>query len=649
MCGIAGAVGSLDAEVIEGVRRASLHERHRGPDADGFFQSAEHGPGVALAHRRLAIIDLSADGVQPMSDAEGRAVIVFNGEIYNYRELRTQLAAAGARFRSQSDTEVLLQAYLHWGDGCLERLNGMFAFAIWDARRRRVLIARDRLGIKPVYVARVSRPDGDAVLFASELRALLATGLVERRLDPVALQTYLWHGFVAGPQALARGVRRLEPGTAMEIELDPARSREWRFWRLPAWRERAAEAAELGETLEDAVRVRLVADVPLGVFLSGGIDSSAVTALAARSAPGRLRTFNVGFDEAAFDESQYARAVAELVGAEHTEVRLSQDSFVDRLDDAIGSLDQPSFDAINTYFVSRAVREAGITVALAGTGGDELFGGYPSFTDLPRLARASRLARWLPARLVRATADTIVRFKLGPPGAIEPQVRWGKLPDALAQGGRLADLYQLACALFTPGFLRGLAPALDWGRTHAGLAPEHAAALADAVSGSPALHGVSTLELASFVGERLLPDTDAASMAVALEVRVPLLDHRVVERLAATPLRRRFEPLGRKQLLRDLGLRGLPPELFERKKRGFELPMHAWMTGASASPVGRRLHARVDAAFADRDACEAAGLSANTVASLWRAFLQNDPGVYWSRPWSLFVLLDWCRRERMSL
>ena len=205
MCGIAGAVGTIDAAVLHGVRQASLREKHRGPDAEGFWASAESGPGVAFAHRRLAIIDLSEDGVQPMSDAGGNAVIVYNGEIYNYRALRAELEALGVAFKSQSDTEVLLQAYLVWGDACLERLVGMFAFALFDRRRRRVLFARDRLGIKPLYIARVQRPGGAVVLFASELRALLASDLVERRLDPQALETYLWHGFVAGPQALEIG------------------------------------------------------------------------------------------------------------------------------------------------------------------------------------------------------------------------------------------------------------------------------------------------------------------------------------------------------------------------------------------------------------------------------------------------------------
>jgi asparagine synthase (glutamine-hydrolysing) len=642
MCGIAGAVGPLDAEVQQALARAHARQAHRGPDAEGVWSSAPDGLGVAFAHRRLAIIDLSPDGVQPMRDPRSGAVIVFNGEIYNFAELRKDLVAAGACFRSRSDTEVLLQAWVHWGRDCLARLRGMFAFAVWDPRTRRVAFARDRLGIKPLYLARVRRAAGELVVFASELRALLATGLVPRRLDETALQTFLWHGFVAGPQALVAGVQRLEPGAWLELALEPGlREQAGRFWSLPGASTPGGDTDALRAELSEAVKLRLVSDVPLGVFLSGGVDSSAVTALAAKSGAASVRTFNVSFAEARFDESVHARAVAERLGTDHTEVRLGPRDFAARLDAALGAIDQPTFDAINTYVVSRAVREAGITVALAGTGGDELFGGYASFREVPLLARLSRLAGRLPRWAVAAGARLAARALAGRPGAAPPQVRFAKLPDLLAQDGRLVDLYQLSYALFTPAFLSELSPDLDWTRTRSGLAPERAAALDAAVAGSPALHAISTLELASFIGERLLPDTDAASMAVALEVRVPLLDHRVVERVAAVDPARRFEPLGRKRLLRELALDGVDPALFERPKQGFVLPIEDWMRQALGTRVGEVL--------GDAEACRSVGLAPDAVGRLWRGFRERAPGIYWSRPWALFVLLDWCRREGVSL
>lgn len=639
MCGIAGAIGLLDADVLGAVRRANDAQSHRGPDADGFWASADAGPGVALAHRRLAIIDLSADGVQPMHDAATGVVIVYNGEVYNYRELRRELEAAGAAFHTKTDTEVVIQAYLRWGAASLERLRGMFAFALYDPRERRVLLARDRLGVKPLYTARVRRPGGEVLLFASELRALLATDLAPRRLDPLGLQTYLWHGFPVGPGTLIRGVDRLDAGTSLAIDVDGLRETRKRWWSLPAARPPSGDVEELRAELDAAVGMRLIADVPLGVFLSGGIDSSAITALAARRSGQAIQTFSVGFEESQYDESEYARAVARGLDTKHVAIQLSQASFTNRLGDALGALDQPSFDAINTYFVSRAVREAGITVALAGTGGDELFGGYSSFAEVPKLARIARSAGIAPRALLDLVGAAATRAAFGSGGA--PQVRWAKLADMLATRGNLLDLYQLSYGLFVPAFLRDLAPGLDWSQTRAGLPLSRARELDAAIAGSPPLHAISMLELASFTGERLLPDTDATSMAVALEVRVPLLDHRVVETLAGVDPQRRFEPLGRKQLLRDLALNTLDPTLFDRKKQGFELPIGGW--------IREELRDEVDAAFADRGACAAAGLDANSVAKLWSAYKSGAPGIYWSRPWSLFVLLWWCRRYGVSL
>ena len=643
MCGIAGAIGALDASVIGAVRRASDAEAHRGPDADGFWTSnGDSGPGVALAHRRLAILDLSADGTQPMHDPKSGVVIVYNGEVYNFAALRRELEAGGASFRSKTDTEVLIHAYVQWGPAFVSRLRGMFGFALYDPRTRRLLIARDRMGIKPVYVARLRRPAGDVVLFASELRALLATDLVERRLDPIGLQTQLWHGFPVGPGTLVRGVRRLEAATSLTIDLDDdLRETSHRYWTLPDASSGSSDVSELREELEAAVQMRLVADVPLGIFLSGGMDSSAISALAMRSGEHAIRTFNVGFEESRYDESQHARALARALGTRHQEIRLSQASFTEGLGDALGSLDQPTFDAINTYFVSRAVREAGITVALAGTGGDELFGGYASFREMPRLALLARAARVLPPAARRAIGAAITRGAFGRAGEVAPQMAWAKLGDMLGVRGRLLDLYQLSYALFLPGFLRQLAPELDWRQTRAGLPLERADDLEAAISGNPTLHAVSMLELASFIGERLLPDTDAASMAVSLEVRVPLLDHRVVETIANVESARRFAPLGRKQLLRDLALCDLDPKLFDRPKQGFELPIGGW--------IREELHDEIDALLTDRAACACVGLDGDAVARLWRAYVAGAPGLYWSRPWSLFVMLWWCRRYGVTI
>jgi asparagine synthase (glutamine-hydrolysing) len=642
MCGIAGAVGAIDPGVEAAVRAMSDAEAHRGPDDSGFFRS-EGTPGVALGFRRLAIIDLSADGHQPMVDQRERNAVVFNGEIYNYAELRRELSADGADFRSKGDTEVLLKAYGRWGMGALGRLRGMFAFAIYDPRRREVLLARDRLGIKPLYYASIQRPGGPVLLFASELRALLATGLLPRQLDPRGLATYMWNGFVVGPATAVRGVSLLAPGAALRLALDAPVARPEKYWSLAprAPLPRPEALALMQEALGTAARQHLISDVPLGVFLSGGVDSSAVTALAVRAGGQRIKTFHVGFAEAGFDESAYARRVADALGTEHMELQLTQERFQRDLGAALTSLDQPTFDAINTYFVSRLVREAGFTVALAGTGGDELFGGYSSFRDLPRGRRAGRAARFLPQAALAALARLVRRWKTGAAGEVPPQTRWGKLADLFATRGGEVGLYQVSYGLYTQEFLAELSDDATSALAPRGLSPERAEELAAMIRGATPLSAVGLLELSLFIGERLLRDTDAASMASSLEVRVPLLDHEVVEAAQAVPDEARFSPLGRKQLLKDLAMPDLDQTIFDRPKAGFVLPIELWAKD--------RLAGEIDALFADRALVESVGLRAPALGRLWRAFRAGAPGIYWSRIWAPFVLLHWCRQHRMGL
>jgi asparagine synthase (glutamine-hydrolysing) len=643
MCGIAGAVGSINEEVRQAVERMGLAQAHRGPDGAGFWTTpaTSTGLGAVLAHRRLAIIDLTQGAAQPMRDRSCGNVLVFNGEIYNYREIRRELEASGRSFETQSDTEVLLQAYGAWGAAAIDRLRGMFAFAVWDAVKRELLLVRDRLGVKPLYIATAQRGGGRLLLFASELRALLASNLVERRLSSLGVMSYLWNGFVPGPDTIIRGIELLEPGTLHRYDEIGKLLESRRYWKLPHAGRGKTEVEALRTELARAVELRLVSDVPLGIFLSGGVDSSVVANLAVRAASGPIRTFNVTFEEIEYDESPHARAVAAAIGAEHHEICLTQRRFRDHLHDALACLDQPSFDAINTYFVSRAVREAGVTVALAGTGGDEVFGGYRSFSDLPLAERWSRRLKAVPEPMLRAVAHIAVRMRFGPEGDVPPQTRWAKIGDALAARGRLLELYQVAYSLFSREFLGKLAASQLNASPVNGLPRRRAEELAAAVDGEPVLHAISLLELSCFVGDRLLRDTDTASMAVSLEARVPLLDHRVIETAAGIVPSRRFEPVGRKALLRELGLVGLEPALFERPKSGFVLPIDRWCR----SELGGEL----DAVFRDAATCESAGLNGATVMRVWQAFQRGDPGLYWSRVWALFAFLVWCRAHRVQL
>lgn len=630
--------------------RAHRAQLHRGPDDDGVYESRDRS--VTFLHRRLSILDLSPLGKQPMVHARAGHVICFNGEIYNYRALKDELVRLGASFRGHSDTEVVLEAYTRWGEGMLERLRGMFALAIHDAKTGRVLLARDRLGIKPLYYSFVSTAAGTTLVFASEVRALLASGLVRREIDPVALESFLWNGVVATPRTIVKGVSLLGEGEKLLVENDGRLVAHDRYWTFPRHRPLEGATAQTESVrrakavLEETVAQHIVSDVPLGVFLSGGIDSSALAALAAKASKGPVRTFNVSFDEARYDESPYAKAVAKAIGTEHVDVRLTEARFQAQLGDALAAIDQPTFDGVNSYFVSRAVREAGVTVALAGTGGDELFGGYSSFRDVPRARRFPTLD-FLPTRLqrslYRAAGELLSsdRSNVLDADEVRPQTRFGKLEDLAAARGGLYEAYQVSYSLFTRSFMQELAKsppsdALDWG-----LPKERAEVLRGRIADEPDLMAISSLELGCFLGERLLRDTDWASMAVSLEVRVPLLDHVFVEALAEVPLERRYRPLGKKQLLRDLALSHLPPSLFEREKRGFELPLGLW--------IRRTLARELESTLTDVVLAHRIGLNGEAVARVYRAYRDGAKGLYWSRVWALYVLMQWCRTHGLEL
>jgi len=669
MCGIAGAVRSIpdgneassrprSEKLVGFVKRISEAQFHRGPDGSGLWQSS--GQEVVFGHRRLAILDLSEAGAQPMVDGDSGCAITFNGEIYNFRELRRDLEALGEIFHSSSDTEVILKAYKRWGIDAVERFRGIFALALWDPRWRAVHLVRDPMGIKPLYWTAVRDGDTDeeVVLFASEVRAILASGAVPRRLEPAAVASYLWHGFVVGPGTIVEGVHLLPAASILTFEAgDGTRrqnSRKMRqYWHLPSSADRKTTVADLRDQLLATVRMQLVSDVPLGVFLSGGVDSSAVAALASEVVPGAVHTFTIGFELAAYDETRYAKQVAEAIRSQHTSIVLTEQSFQEQLPDAFTAIDQPTFDGINTYFVSRAARGAGMTVALAGTGGDELFGGYPSYVDIPRALRAGA---WLPFAdaggvgkrvfdgTVKLSASLVDRlfwdvFKVAP-----PQTRWGKLADVARAARDTLSLYQVSYALFTRDTQAVLAANVvrqAQQQQQYGLPSQVAGAWRQRIQGSELLHAISVLELSSFIGERLLRDTDAASMAVALEVRVPLLDHVLAETVAGIDPARRFSPALKKQLLRDVALASLDPAIFDRPKSGFVLPIDRW--------ARQRLQPQMQAAFGDAALARRVGLRDETLRTLWRSFADGRPGLYWSRVWAIYVLLSWCQIHDVSL
>ena len=645
MCGIAGLIGRLTPAHHDALGRMNAALSHRGPDGAGVWSSPpdERGVGCLLGHRRLAILDLSGAADQPMVDTTfGTRAIVFNGEIYNFRDLRAELEGDGERFTSSGDTAVMLRLLARDGPAAVRRLRGMFAFALWDQQARRLTLARDPLGIKPLYVCHNPDPHGAwSVVFASEVRALLASGLLPSpRLDRGAVASILWNGFVAGQTTVVAGVESLGPGERWDYAVHGAAATpaKTRFWSLPAPGEGApATADEVRGVVADSVARHLISDVPIGVFLSGGIDSSAVAALAQRASSGPVPTFTLSFEEAAYDEGGAARAVAAAIGTEHREIRLTEQGFASALDVAVDTIDQPTFDGLNSYYISKAVRDAGLTVALVGTGGDELFGGYPTFRAVPSLRRWAARTSMTPLALRVAAARVASRVLAGGSGATPPQTRWAKLPDMVRAGGDLLGLYQLAYALFLPSFQASLLGGpVDAGLRH-GMPAAFADRLDGEIRGRSDVAAVAALEQRLFLGERLLRDTDAASMAVSLETRLPLVDHTVVDAVYRLPDAVRFDPLGRKGLLRRIGLDGLDPALFERPKRGFVLPFDTW--------IRRSLGTAMDSTMRDPAAAAMVGLDTQVVTRLWQAYQDGAPGLYWSRVWILYVLMRWCERH----
>jgi asparagine synthase (glutamine-hydrolysing) len=647
MCGIAGILGEVSADNRRALIRMTDAIAHRGPDGAGFWTSSadRDGHGCMLGHRRLAILDLSHAADQPMTDriAQRTHTVVFNGEIYNFKDLRRDLQSRGHSFASTGDTTVLLRLMATEGPDAVRRLRGMFAFAVWDDDARRLVLARDPLGIKPLYGCRNPDPEGAwSFMFSSEVRSILASGLLWRpRLDRRALASVVWNGFVVGPATAVEGVESLNPGEVRVVASRGAVTCRERYWRMPsAGTTNETREADLGEALAESVKLHLTSDVPVGVFLSGGIDSSAVVHLAQQTSDTPVHTFTLGFEEREYDEGVFASRIARAIGTRHHEVVLTEQRFAADLDKAVDTLDQPSFDGLNSYFIAKAVRDAGIKVALVGTGGDELFGGYSSFRDLPALLRWHRRSHAVPAPLKLLGARLASALLSRAHGSsMPPQTRWAKLPAIVNAGGRLIDLYQLAYALFLPDFQRDLLLDHDPVLMRSGITKELTETLGDEIAGHSPLAAISVLEQRMFLGERLLRDSDAASMGVSIETRLPLVDSVLANVASRLTDRERYAPLGRKMLLRRVGLAGLDPALFDRPKSGFVLPFDRW--------IRRSLGNTMDATMRDAALARAVGLNGDAVRRLWLAFQNGARGLYWSRIWALYMLIRWCHRHRV--
>ena len=645
MCGIAGAAGKLTNSSREAVERMARAMVHRGPDGGGFWET--HSPNedysVVFAHRRLSILDLSDSGAQPMVDLLTGNSIIFNGEIYNFREIRLDLEKKGVEFHSKSDTEVILYAFRTWGAESFSRLRGMFAFALFERSSSRLYLVRDRLGVKPLYYSVQESNGKRAIYFSSEVRALLKSSIIKGKLDPISIQSFIKYGFVHGPRTIVDEVRLLPPASFFCLNLsetiDVTPVTYWQLPSQPKHRQHNIDKAE--EVLRESVKLRLVSDVPVGVFLSGGTDSSAIAAVAAQVATGPIKTFTLGFEDAAYDESNYAEKISRVLGTEHTTITLSQESFTDDVDAGLASLDQPSFDALNTFFISKAVRQSGLKVALAGTGGDELFGGYRSFSILPKIQRMNKVIPRIVRDGISSVCTSAIRSVFS--GKAPPSQGFAKISDILAAGSDLARLYECFYSLFTRDFLSQLFSE-SGSSSAAGLASSFEPLIDMNVIGneSNALHSISNLELSHFLGQRLLRDIDTTSMSVGLEVREPLLDHVLLQEIASLDDSIRFKPIGHKSLLRHVASRsGLQESWLKQKKTGFEMPIGAWLRDEYKE--------RVRAALLDAARVKRVGLCPKATAKLCEAFFSKHRNVYWSRPWAVFVLIDWAERQGLSV
>jgi asparagine synthase (glutamine-hydrolysing) len=625
MCGIAGVLYADEARAVDPavLRAMGQSIAHRGPDAEGFLSD----PGLGLVHRRLSIIDL-AGGDQPVGNEDGSVQVVFNGEIYNYQALRADLERRGHRLRTHSDTEVLVHLYEDEGERLVERLRGMFAFALWDRPNRRLLLARDRLGIKPLYVYR----DAEKLLFGSELKAVLAHPGVSRDLDPAGLEDYLAYGMIPGARSVFRAVEKLPPAHTLTVRAGAWGHAPRRYWQLRFEADHRPGPDEWQEAVrakvDEAVRLHLIADVPVGAFLSGGIDSGVVVGTAAGMARGPLQTFSIGFAEEAFSELPYARQTADRFGTRHVEEVVTPDA-AQLLDQLTHHFDEPFADssALPTFLVSRMAGR-GVKVALSGDGGDEAFGGYARYAhDLREATLRHRLPAW-------------VRRGLGPVARAWPKADW--LPRPLRAKTRLTNLALDAAPAYANtlqvcrGPLRRRLLAADIAIGLDGYQPEAlvCAGYAAAPPGD-ALAGMIAADVATLLPDDYLVKVDRASMAHGLEVRPPLLDHELLELTARIPSALKVRDGQTKWLLKRAYRDRLPGDILARPKQGFEIPVDSWLRGP--------LRDVVETTVLSPRARVADLIDLPTARGLYRSHLAGA-GRHGAVLWSLLVLARWCER-----
>lgn len=630
MCGIAGIVGLNLNNIIKAdsaIQKMTDAIAHRGPNSQGIW----HDDNCYLGHRRLSIIDLSEAGNQPFISQDGRYIMVYNGELYNYKDLKFSLQRSefGTSqlpyfFKTNTDTEVILASYLRWGKECVNYFNGMFAFAIWDTKEHQLFIARDRMGIKPLYY----QFKNNTLLFASEIRALLKSDLIEKKLNQKSVAEYIQYTTVHAPNTILQDVNMLLHAHTIEFNTQTNAFNISSYWNIAKFAKSKEELTyketteKVNELLTQAVERRLVADVPFGAFLSGGIDSSAIVGLMSKVSTDKIQTFNISFDESEFSEAKYAQVIAKKFNTQHHEIKLSPDDFLKQLPEALNAIDHPSGDGPNSYIVSKATKNAGITMALSGLGGDELFAGYDIFKRFIELEKKAWLnalpAKGIAGKLLAAKKKSIQGDKTSEILNLDTINGFTAYPTNRKLFNQSDYKSLLKKQYNDSAFIQQIIKNCETDKTHK-------------------LSRVSLFEIKTYMQNILLRDADQMSMAVALEVRVPFLDYKLVEFALSIKDDYKYPHTSKKLLVDALGDL-LPSEIVNRPKMGFVLPWKNWLKDDLKEFCEENIAQLSKLSFVNRDA----------VILIWNRFLNNDPKITWSRVWHLVVLNHWIKTNQIE-
>lgn len=612
MCGIAGVLRFKPSQQNDSsqVKKMTDAMSHRGPDADGFYTD-EH---IALGHRRLAIIDLSEAANQPFADHTQRYLLIYNGEMFNFQEVKPRLKFKD--YRTTGDTEVLVEAFAQYNIACLEFFKGMFTFAIWDKQEKALYLARDRMGVKPLYYYK----DDKCLVFASEIRGVLASGAMSPKLNEQAITNFLKYQSVSSPNSIILEIHELPAAHYMKIK--DGRCEIFNYWDItklnPLPRTDLSDIhANIYRLLERSVSQRLISDVPIGAFLSGGIDSSAVVGLMSRTSSSKPVTFNIAFEEKAFDESAYAELVAKKFNTDHHKIVLKPTIMLEELHNALLAMDTPSGDGINTYVVSKAVKNEGLTVALSGVGGDELFAGYPFFKKYHQLNKRS--AAWKFSAGIRKMAS-----------GFAGESKWNDLLET--DTADISAIYPVLRQIISTNEIERLTRLKNSSDAVADLLFEKR----DVIGRFPSFSQVSIGEYFGYTQQTLLKDTDQMSMAVSLEVREPFFDHELIEYVLAIPDDIKYPGYPKKLLVESLGDL-LPAEIVHRTKQGFTFPWKLWMRRELRSFCEDHIQRMCTRDF----------INADLLLRKWKNFLSDGKDQRWMQLWLFVILENWLEKNNI--